>query len=79
MKWSGDHSSRTLASGTGRAELHVAAGCHAEGRFPSCLPWLVFGATLQRFLRTPRARRVLKGAMAVLLVASTIPLVWTRL
>lgn len=47
--------------------------------FPSCLPWLVFGAALQRFLRTPRARRVLNGAMAVLLVTSTIPLVWTRL
>lgn len=47
--------------------------------FPSCLPWLVFGAALQRFLRIPRARRVLNGAMAVLLVASTIPLVWTRL
>jgi threonine/homoserine/homoserine lactone efflux protein len=42
------------------------------------LPWLAFGAALQRFLRTPRARRVLNGAMAALLVASTILLVWTR-
>jgi threonine/homoserine/homoserine lactone efflux protein len=47
--------------------------------FPSCLPWLAFGAALQRFLQTPRARRILNGAMAALLVASTIPLVWTRL
>ena len=47
--------------------------------FPSCLPWLAFGAALQRFLRTPRARRVLNGAMAALLVASTILLVWARL
>jgi threonine/homoserine/homoserine lactone efflux protein len=46
---------------------------------PSCLPWLALGATLQRFLRTPRAARVLNGAMAALLAASTIPLVWTRL
>jgi threonine/homoserine/homoserine lactone efflux protein len=46
---------------------------------PSCLPWLAFGAALQRFLRTPRARRILNGAMALLLAASTIPLVWTRL
>jgi threonine/homoserine/homoserine lactone efflux protein len=45
---------------------------------PSCFPWLAFGAALQRFLRAPRARRVLNGAMAVLLAASTIPLVWTR-
>lgn len=46
--------------------------------FPSCLPWLAFGATLQRFLQTPRARRILNGAMAALLAASMIPLVWTR-
>jgi threonine/homoserine/homoserine lactone efflux protein len=46
---------------------------------PSCLPWLAFGAALQRFLKTPRARRVLNGAMAALLAASTILLVWTRL
>jgi threonine/homoserine/homoserine lactone efflux protein len=45
--------------------------------FPSCLPWLAFGAALQRFLRTPRARRVLNVAMAALLAASTILLVWT--
>jgi threonine/homoserine/homoserine lactone efflux protein len=42
------------------------------------LPWLAFGAALQRFLRTPRAQRVLNGAMAALLAASTILLVWTR-
>jgi threonine/homoserine/homoserine lactone efflux protein len=46
---------------------------------PSCLPWLVFGATLQRFLRAPRARRILSVAMAALLAASTILLVWTGL
>jgi threonine/homoserine/homoserine lactone efflux protein len=46
---------------------------------PSCLPWLAFGAALQRFLRTPRARRILNTAMAALLAASTILLVWTRL
>jgi threonine/homoserine/homoserine lactone efflux protein len=46
--------------------------------FPSCLPWLACGAALQRFLRTPRARRVLNLVMAALLAASTIPLVVTR-
>jgi threonine/homoserine/homoserine lactone efflux protein len=45
---------------------------------PSCLPWLAFGAVLQRFLRTPRAWRVINGALAALLAASTILLVWTR-
>jgi threonine/homoserine/homoserine lactone efflux protein len=44
---------------------------------PSCLPWLAIGAALQRFLRTPRARRVLNGTMGALLAASTILLVWT--
>ena len=46
--------------------------------FPSCLPWLAFGAALQRFLRAPRARRILNVVMAALLAASTIPLVVTR-
>jgi threonine/homoserine/homoserine lactone efflux protein len=44
---------------------------------PSCFPWLAFGAALQRFLRTPRARRLLNGAMAALLAASKI-FVWAR-
>jgi threonine/homoserine/homoserine lactone efflux protein len=44
---------------------------------PCCAPWLAAGAALQRFLRSPRARRVLNVAMAALLAASTIPLVWT--
>jgi threonine/homoserine/homoserine lactone efflux protein len=45
---------------------------------PSCFPWLAFGAALQRYLRTPRARRVLNGVMAALLVASTILFLVTR-
>jgi threonine/homoserine/homoserine lactone efflux protein len=45
---------------------------------PSCFPWLAFGAVLQRFLRTSRARRVLNGAMGALVAASTIPFLWTR-
>jgi threonine/homoserine/homoserine lactone efflux protein len=44
---------------------------------PVCFPWLAFGAGLQRFLRTPRARRILNGAMAALLAASTI-FVWAH-
>lgn len=45
---------------------------------PSCVPWLALGATLQRYLRTPNARRILNRAMGALLAASTILLVWTR-
>lgn len=46
---------------------------------PCCLPWLASGAALQRFLRTPRAHRVVNGVMAALLVASTILLMMARL
>jgi len=45
---------------------------------PSCFPWLAFGAALQRYLRTPRARRVLNTAMAALLAASVILFAWPR-
>jgi threonine/homoserine/homoserine lactone efflux protein len=45
---------------------------------PSCFPWLAFGAALQRYLRTPRARRVLNTAMAALLASSVILFAWPR-
>jgi threonine/homoserine/homoserine lactone efflux protein len=45
---------------------------------PSCFPWLAFGAALQRYLRTSRARRILNGAMGALVAAATIPFLWTR-
>jgi threonine/homoserine/homoserine lactone efflux protein len=46
---------------------------------PSCLPWLAFGAALQRYLRSPRAQRILNWAMAALLAGATVLLVWTRM
>jgi threonine/homoserine/homoserine lactone efflux protein len=39
---------------------------------PSCLPWLAFGAFLQRALRTERAARAFNVAMGALLAASVI-------
>jgi threonine/homoserine/homoserine lactone efflux protein len=39
---------------------------------PSIFPWLAFGAVLQRWLRSERARRIFNGAMGVLLAASVI-------
>lgn len=38
--------------------------------------WLVFGAGLQRFLRDPLHRRTFNIAMALLLVASIVPVAW---
>jgi threonine/homoserine/homoserine lactone efflux protein len=43
---------------------------------PSCLPWLAFGAVLQRLLRSERARRIFNGAMGGLLAASVILMIW---
>ncbi|HUC22617.1 MAG TPA: LysE family translocator [Streptosporangiaceae bacterium] len=65
-------------AGAAVAQAAIIAVLFMLVALPSCLPWLAFGATLQRFLRTPRARRVLNIAMGALLAASTILLVWTR-
>jgi threonine/homoserine/homoserine lactone efflux protein len=42
---------------------------------PSCLPWLAFGAVLQRLLRTERALRMFNFALGVLLAASVVVLI----
>jgi threonine/homoserine/homoserine lactone efflux protein len=39
---------------------------------PSCLPWLAFGAVLQRMLQSERAFRIFNVAMGALLAASVI-------
>ena len=65
-------------AGSALAQAAVFAILFTVVALPSCAPWLAFGAALQRFLRTPRARRILNGVMAALLAASTILLVWAR-
>jgi threonine/homoserine/homoserine lactone efflux protein len=66
-------------AGGALAQAAILAVLFTLVALPSCFPWLAFGAALQRFLQTPRAHRVLNGAMAALLVASMILLLWTRL
>ena len=66
-------------AGGALAQAAILATLFTLVAFPICLPWLAFGAALQRFLHTPRARRVLNTAMGTLLAASTILMVWTRL
>jgi len=39
---------------------------------PSIFPWLAFGAVMQRWLKSDRARRIFNGAMGVLLAASVV-------
>jgi threonine/homoserine/homoserine lactone efflux protein len=43
--------------------------------FPCAGAWLVFGAGLQRLLRDPRHLRIFNIAMALLLVASIVPVI----
>ena len=65
-------------AGDALAQAAIFAGLFTLTARPRCLPWLAFGASFQRFLRSPRAWRIFNAAMAVLLAASTIPLAWTR-
>lgn len=65
-------------AGGALAQATLFATLFTLAAFPSCLPWLACGAALQRFLRAPRARRLLNLVMAALLAASTILLVVTR-
>ena len=65
-------------AGAALAQASLFAILFTLAALPSCFPWLAFGAALQRLLRTPRARRVLNTAMAALLAASTVLIVWTR-
>ncbi len=64
--------------GDALAQAAIFASLFTLAALPSCLPWLAFGAAFQRFLRSPRAWRIFNAAMAALLAASTIPLLWTR-
>lgn len=64
-------------AGDALAQAAIFASLFMLAALPSCLPWLAFGAAFQRFLRSPRAWRIFTAAMAALLAASTIPLVWT--
>ncbi len=43
---------------------------------PSCSAWLALGATMQRFLRSPRASRAFNLAMGTLLAASVALFIW---
>jgi threonine/homoserine/homoserine lactone efflux protein len=58
--------------------LQVAIICICFGAitFPCAGIWLVFGAGLQRFLKDPTHRKTFNIAMALLLIASILPVVW---
>jgi threonine/homoserine/homoserine lactone efflux protein len=53
----------------------ILAGVFIVAAALGCLPWLAFGAAVGELLKQPRAARLFNIAMAVLLVASMIPVV----
>jgi threonine/homoserine/homoserine lactone efflux protein len=65
-----DGASSALAQSTALAVTFMLAS------LPSCFPWLAFGAVLQRFLRSERARRIFNGVMGALLAASVLLIFW---
>jgi threonine/homoserine/homoserine lactone efflux protein len=65
-------------SGIPLAQASVLATTFTLVAVPSFLPWLLAGAALQRFLRSPRARRTINTVMALLLATSAILLVGTH-
>jgi threonine/homoserine/homoserine lactone efflux protein len=50
-------------------------GLFVVGALPSCFLWLAFGATVQRFLTSPRRLRVFNIAMGLLLALSIVLIV----
>lgn len=66
-----------MHSGSGGVlqQAGILAGVFIVAAALGCLPWLAFGAAVGELLKQPRAARLFNVAMAVLLVASMIPVV----
>ena len=63
-------------SGHALWQAAALAGLFFLVALPSCLPWLAFGALLQRLLRSDLAFRIFNAAMGVLLAASVFLILW---
>ena len=61
----------------GFAALMLAAIVVAVMAFPSVLIWTVLGGQMSRFLTNPARLRVFNLVMAVLLLGSLVPVLWT--
>lgn len=63
-----------LNAETGNAFIQSAmfGGLFSLAAFPSCLLWLVFGVTVQQFLRSNRTRRTFNISMGLLLAGSIV-------
>jgi threonine/homoserine/homoserine lactone efflux protein len=59
-------------AGSALAQSVAFALTFVAASLPSCLPWLAFGAVMQRMLRSERSLRVFNVVMGALLAASVI-------
>jgi threonine/homoserine/homoserine lactone efflux protein len=59
-----------LGAGSAAGQAVTFGGLFVAASLPCCFVWLAFGATAQRWLRTPRARRVFNVVMGALLALS---------
>lgn len=66
----------TTAGGNILVEVLVLALIFVAVNQPSVALWMVLGAEIKRFLSTPKALRIFNIVMAVLLVASVLPMLW---
>jgi threonine/homoserine/homoserine lactone efflux protein len=57
-------------------QVAIVAGTFLVITIPSAGIWLIFGAGLQHVLKDPDHLRIFNLAMAVLLVASILPVIW---
>ena len=57
-------------------QVLIVAGTFLVITIPSAGVWLIFGAGLQHVLRDPDHLRIFNISMAVLLVASILPVIW---
>ena len=57
-------------------QVIIVAGTFLVITIPSAGIWLIFGAGLQHVLKDPKHLRLFNVSMAVLLVASILPVIW---
>lgn len=57
-------------------QVMIVAGTFLLITIPSAGVWLIFGAGLQHVLKDPKHLRIFNISMAVLLVASILPVIW---
>ena len=66
----------TDSSNNARDKVLIVSCTFVIITLPSAGIWLVFGAGLQHLLSNPKHFRIFNISMAILLVASILPVIW---